>query len=1027
MAKLLDLVDKLIGDVLRGNIYTDTDTYSAITHKTPVGALSHIPNTDPRNLNINQGTPHPHVGSKVIPQPPETQMHGPPPMSRGEIYSKSDSGTAQAPAPFNTYQKVKRVEEDRSFEKGKAFDEKNRNLIYKQTDSNRQINSNIGGTPISRPTIGDKRALEGNPPAPNLLFDERNAPPLNQITPLTDSQIGGLTKGQAFDPARRLDIYKIKPEEQQIKSNIGGGPSGPEGAPTSRPTAGDLLSSTGLPPHNPESHKESLLKDSSFSKGQAFDPARREDIYKQTDSNRQINSNIGGTPFSRPTIGDSQATQGSPPSRDLLFKDSETPSLDSVSPLTPTQVADLRKGASFDESRRSDIYATSPANSQLRSNIGGGPSGPEGAPTSRPTAGDKLASTGKAPLNPQSHKEELLKDKSFEKGQAFNDERRNDIYSLKSNPLASNIGGSERSRDTLGQDLMSKGTPPSPRLDFQGERAPEGLRTPGRIEDNIYDDDGATPFSGKFAQLSQSPVPGPFSSFDIVATGHWLRNIVKEMGIPVPLGVPDESKTVEDFTKNISKGVYFLSSQFLLASLNPSGLGVGGIPNSIYNPLSLAAAIPLLGGLKSTGITMGAAFGAGYRANTIAAAKAGADRLLSMRKGEYVESSPIHRASKLRSPIGPPGYIGDIAANGASAKTLDDEMLNGFSIAAQVDGGKTTTQARKRGLHTNIYDYSRPYGATDANHAVLPLKQLEEKNTPEFVGQPGLEKSAQLFDPKPWPGAGPSLASTAGPAPTFIVKPFEAKDRGFGKFNIVEGVDAGFPQEDAEGLLEKTIPEGQAYMPFMFQDLRTKGPNKFLYFRAFLQSGISETFTVDWQTERYYGRVDQVPIYQGTIRNVNLTFDMVAWSPADLIIVYKKMDKLQSMVYPFYSTEGFLKSGPIIKMRIGDLIAGAGGTGLPGYINSMDFSYDDGLWNIKANLKVPRKISVSIGFTALHDGNPGTYPVSETTATKMNDDDKTSTVTEIFGTRKFRKGDQKDATPSKADIRKIFETVAKVK
>lgn len=727
MAKLLDLVDKLIGNVLMGNVYTDIDTYKAITHQTPVDAYSHIPNTDPRNLNVNQGTPHPHVGSNIIPQPPTHQMHGPPPISRQEIYEKSDSLSAKDSAP-------------------------------------------------------------------------------------------------------------------------------------------------------------------------------------------------------------------------------------------------------------QDISAQS---------------------------------------------KNIASDASFSKGMAFDDAKRNDIYDLKNNPLASNIGGSQRSRDTLGQDLMSKGMPPSPRLDFAGDKAPRGLRTPGLIENNIYDDDSHTPFSGKFAQFSQSPVPSQLGVFDITATGHWLRNIVKEMGIPVPLGVPDESKTVEDFSKNIAKGTYFLASQFLLASLNPMDPEVGGPLNAVWNPLSLGAAIPLLGGLPQTAITLGAADGVGYKERTQTLANNGVDRLLLMRAGGYTELNPIHRASKLRTPIGPQGYVGDIAASDGTSRNLEDEEINiskYTTIQAQVDGGVDSILARKAGLHTNIYNAELPYGKSP----VLPLDQLETKDNFNLDRRFEVEKLTQLFIPKSFPGAGGNNNIIS----TFIAQSPDKQNRGFTTNTKIDGVNADFPGEDDESLNAKLIEEGDIYLPFMFQDLRMKGPGKFLYFRAFLQTGISETFTVDWQTERFYGRVDQVPIYQGTIRNVNLTFDVVAWKPADLIVIWKKLYKLQSMVYPTYTTESFLKAGPIIRMRVGDLIAGSKNRGLPGYINSMDWSYDDGIWNIKADLKVPRKISVSIGFTALHNGNPGIYPISQNKTHANKDETETSTVGYFFGAgqnKPSKDGATTGIEVSRAEIRKIFAEVGKVK
>ena len=180
-------------------------------------------------------------------------------------------------------------------------------------------------------------------------------------------------------------------------------------------------------------------------------------------------------------------------------------------------------------------------------------------------------------------------------------------------------------------------------------------------------------------------------------------------------------------------------------------------------------------------------------------------------------------------------------------------------------------------------------------------------------------------------------------------------------------------------MVEKQHEDGSVYMPFMFQDLRDT-PEKFLYFRAFFKPDtLTETFTPDWSLDKYYGRVELIPIYTGTMRIITFSFDVVCWKPDDLPIMWRKLHKLQSLVYPKFDNNGFLHSSPIIRLRVGDVFSVAAGEGttatkkgLSGYINSIDFSYDN-VWNIKDNLRTPRKVTVSLSFTALHESNPGIY------------------------------------------------------
>jgi hypothetical protein len=57
---ILDLVNKLIGSVLQGNIYTNTDPYNAKVLQRPTNADHHIPGVDPRPLNFPEANIHPH-------------------------------------------------------------------------------------------------------------------------------------------------------------------------------------------------------------------------------------------------------------------------------------------------------------------------------------------------------------------------------------------------------------------------------------------------------------------------------------------------------------------------------------------------------------------------------------------------------------------------------------------------------------------------------------------------------------------------------------------------------------------------------------------------------------------------------------------------------------------------------------------------------------------------------------------------------------------------------------------------------
>lgn len=164
--------------------------------------------------------------------------------------------------------------------------------------------------------------------------------------------------------------------------------------------------------------------------------------------------------------------------------------------------------------------------------------------------------------------------------------------------------------------------------------------------------------------------------------------------------------------------------------------------------------------------------------------------------------------------------------------------------------------------------------------------------------------------------------------------------------------------------------DDDVYLPLSFTDLRPVGDvYRTVYFRP-LDLQIAETFTPQWNKAQYYGRVDPVATYQSTGRGFSISFKLVAFGPEDVRTIYQKLHWLSSMVYPEYDNNLVYKAGPVIRMRVGDVMNGfgiEGGRGLPGILESLEFNYNDALWELKKNFKLPRNVAVSLNFTVIHD------------------------------------------------------------
>lgn len=106
--------------------------------------------------------------------------------------------------------------------------------------------------------------------------------------------------------------------------------------------------------------------------------------------------------------------------------------------------------------------------------------------------------------------------------------------------------------------------------------------------------------------------------------------------------------------------------------------------------------------------------------------------------------------------------------------------------------------------------------------------------------------------------------------------------------------------------LESSL-NAQAF-PLTFHDLRT---NEFMQFAAFV-SQISDGFDASYSSTQAFGRGDEIMTYQGTKRSINLDFTIIATNPKDHDLMWAKINKLVTMIYPQYS------KGRLVKKRNGD-------------------------------------------------------------------------------------------------------------
>ena len=238
--------------------------------------------------------------------------------------------------------------------------------------------------------------------------------------------------------------------------------------------------------------------------------------------------------------------------------------------------------------------------------------------------------------------------------------------------------------------------------------------------------------------------------------------------------------------------------------------------------------------------------------------------------------------------------------------------------------------------------------------------------------------ASSYFEPRDPNGSQLTKATTKAAASTGAVNVMSSK---LAASNALDGVirvaaKGEDPRDDGAVYSMTSDPSGivdddDARVPLSFTDLRQVPGKNFrtIYLRP-LNLSFGTSLAPEFSEMSTFGRVDPAVGYQKTTRTVNLSFEMMSFAPEDLELMYKKMMWLESMCYPTYGADSLIKSGPVVRMRIGDVISTESG-GVPGVIKSLSFDFADALWELRRGFKVPKSFKVSIDFLVLHDGPVG--------------------------------------------------------
>ena len=159
------------------------------------------------------------------------------------------------------------------------------------------------------------------------------------------------------------------------------------------------------------------------------------------------------------------------------------------------------------------------------------------------------------------------------------------------------------------------------------------------------------------------------------------------------------------------------------------------------------------------------------------------------------------------------------------------------------------------------------------------------------------------------------------------------------------------------------------YFPFTFSTVNKKNKRmQICSLQATIQS-LSESFTPTWQSKHFFGRSEQIHTYTFTDRTIDLSFAIFADSMRQLQNVYERVLWLAQQCYPDYNNKDRIATGPLIAMRVGDLLQHKAG-----FIRSLSYDWSflgpGGKWELTSGTVMPQACSVTMSYQIIHEKIP---------------------------------------------------------
>ena len=184
----------------------------------------------------------------------------------------------------------------------------------------------------------------------------------------------------------------------------------------------------------------------------------------------------------------------------------------------------------------------------------------------------------------------------------------------------------------------------------------------------------------------------------------------------------------------------------------------------------------------------------------------------------------------------------------------------------------------------------------------------------------------------------------------------------------------GMPLYKSSGVIQDEIKNDLVKFRIGVIDNDNPLEKTYIHFRAFINS-LSDSYSSDWESQKFMGRSENFYKYQGFDRQVSIDWTVAAQSKQELIPMYQKLNYLASSLAGDYSEAGFMR-GNLVTLTMGGWFYEQ-----PGLVTGLSLDVpNDSPWEISINdtggsdstvKELPMIINVSgFNFIPIHEFVP---------------------------------------------------------